>query len=67
MPILDERALVPLEEGDRHIPLEVIETVPAAAPSACTAGKPLRLRFQQNPPKAACWNRLKSTYRRRLG
>lgn len=52
MPILDERALVPLEEGDRHIPLEVIETVPAAAPSACTAGKPLRLRFQQNRPKA---------------
>lgn len=52
MPILDERALVPLEEGDRHIPLEVIETVPAAAPSACTAGKPLRLRFQQNRPEA---------------
>lgn len=52
MPILDERALVPLEEGDRHIPLEVIETVPAAAPPACPAGKPLRLRFQQNRPRA---------------
>jgi len=52
MPILDERALVPLEEGDRHIPLEVIDTVPAAAPPACPAGKPPWLRSQQNRQNA---------------